>query len=543
MLGGIRHRLVEALGGAARARVVLVLGAALGLDGADEGTLSTMAGPLKAAFHIGNTQIGLLASVVSLVSALCTLPVGVLTDRVRRTRLLAVSTALWAAATALSALAPSYLWLLVSRAALGAVTATTGPTIASLIGDFFPIRERARIYGTILAGELVGTGVGFAVSGAVGSALGWRFAFWWLVVPGALLVWAVARLPEPARGGQSRLRAGQEDILDAREVAAADAEGDAAGGSAGGGPAAGDGERDPDRDRALGRDPDLGRGKTADARSDAVAGTETGTGRGSDTDTGDDPAPDRDLAGQAVRESGVAPDPRLVLRRDPRTMPLWQAVGYVLRIRTNLVVIIASALGYFFFAGLRSFASLFTTQHYGVSTAVAGILVLIVGAGALAGVLLGGRVADRLLGRGRANARVLVPTVCLLALPLLAAPALHSTDFALALPLLICSTALLGAANPPLDAARLDIVHPYLWGRAEGVRTMLRTLGQAAAPTLFGWVSAHVFDGPEALQYTLLLFLLPLVGAGALGLVAMRTYPRDVATADASARVVAGEEE
>ncbi|MFE9172068.1 hypothetical protein ACFYNZ_21740 [Streptomyces kebangsaanensis] len=71
-----------------------------------------------------------------------------------------------------------------------------------------------------------------------------------------------------------------------------------------------------------------------------------------------------------------------------------------------------------------------------------------------------------------------------------------------------------------------------------GVQRVLHALGEAAAPTLFGWVSGQVLGGPEALQYTLLLFLLPLVAAGALGLVAMRTYPRDVATANASAEAV-----
>jgi hypothetical protein len=114
---------------------------------------------------------------------------------------------------------------------------------------------------------------------------------------------------------------------------------------------------------------------------------------------------------------------------------------------------------------------------------------------------------------------------------------------------------LLGAPNPPLDAARLDIMHPRLWGRAEGVRTMLRSLGEAAAPTLFGYVSQYVFGGPGSaagsggsggpgggtraanvtgLEYTLLLFLIPLLIAGLLALAALRTYPRDVATATAS---------
>ncbi|MFF2650261.1 MFS transporter [Streptomyces sp. NPDC058045] len=445
-----RDRLLRTLGGPQQARAILLLGAVLGLDGADKGTVSTMAGPLKAAFGVGNTEIGLLGSVTALAGGLFTLPVGVLTDRVCRTRLLALSVALWAVATALSALAPSYLWMLVSRVALGGVAATTGPTVASLVGDYFPGRDRARVYGMVLGGELVGTGIGFAVSSAVGSALGWRFAFWWLVIPSSLLVWAVWRQPEPARGG-----------------------------------------------------PGLPGGEPTAARK---------------------PPP---------RPPGVPPDKRMVLRRDPGTLPLWRAVVYVLRIRTNLVLIVASALGYFFFAGLRSFATLFATHQYGVSTSVAGLLVLVVAVGSLAGVLVGGRIADR-LGRRRNDARVLVPTVCLLTMPFLAAPAFHSEALPVALPLLMCSTALLGAANPPLDAARLDIVPPLLWGRAEATRTVLRTAGEAVAPTLFGWVSVHVFTGGDALQDTLLLFLLPLFAAGGLGLLALRTYPRDVATATAS---------
>ncbi|WP_030901725.1 MFS transporter [Streptomyces sp. NRRL F-5126] len=473
----LRERVKRALGGGARAQRVLVLGAVLGLDGADKGAVSAMAGPLKHAFSIGNTEIGLLATVVAVVGAVFTIPVGALTDRVRRNRLLAFSTMLWVTATALSGCAPSYLWLLASRAALGAVSATSGPTIASLIGDYFPVRDRARTYGTVLAGELAGAGLGFAVSGTVGSALGWRFAFWWLVIPGVLLVRAVWRLPEPVRGSQGST----------------------------------DGERRPGSE---GMSPHEDRG-------------------------GDEGAPrGRDPAGKAVEASGVTADEDLVLREDPRGFPLWRAVGRILRVRTNLVLIIASSLGYFFFAGLRSFATLFTTHQYGVSTSVASLLVLVVGAGALAGVLTGGRVADRLLGRRRPNARVLVPTVCLLAVPVFAAPAIHSTTLLVALPLLISALVLLGAVNPPLDAARLDIIHPCLWGRAEGVRTVLRTLAEGPAPTLFGWVSSGVFGGPHGLEYTLLVFLLPLIAAGLLGLVALRTYPKDVATAEASARVI-----
>ena len=135
----------------------------------------------------------------------------------------------------------------------------------------------------------------------------------------------------------------------------------------------------------------------------------------------------------------------------------------MLRVRTNVVIVVASSLGYFFFAGLRSFAILFATGHYGVSKPEATSLVVIISTGALAGVFVGGRVADRLLRRGHIRARVLVPAVCMLALTPVLAPAIATTSVAIALPLLILGAFLLGAPNPPLDAARLDIMHPRLW--------------------------------------------------------------------------------
>ncbi|WOP38689.1 MFS transporter [Streptomyces sp. Li-HN-5-13] len=381
----------------------------------------------------------------------------------------------------------TYLWLLTSRAVLGAVSATAGPTIASLVGDYFPTRDRARMYGLILAGEFAGTGLGFALSGFIGSFLTWRFAFWWLVIPGSALAWFIHRLPEPARGGQSRLEPGQEHIPDERDVAATDE-----------------------------------RGRDHHTRQPVGAGP-----------------PDGNPAGQAAKRARVEPHENLVLHSDPRRASAWWSIRYILRIRTNLVLILASALGYFYFTGLRSFATLYTTRHFGVPTSVATSLVLVVGIGALAGVLSGGRIADRLLRGGRVNARTLVPTVCMLAVPVFLAPAVYATSLAVALPLLVVGALLLGAVNPPLDAARLDILPPLLWGTGEGVRTMLRTLCEAAAPTLFGYFSTDVFggqgnDSATGLQYTLLFFLLALVAAGLLGLVAMRSYPRDVATAQAS---------
>jgi MFS family permease len=499
----IRDLALHAAGGPARLRVVLTLAAVLGLSGADTGTISSTTGNLERAFGVGNTQIGLLLTVVGLTGAVFTIPAGVLADRTRRTRLLAGSIVIWAAATVVSGSATSYLWLLLARVGLGAATAVAGPTLASLTGDYFPASDRGRMYGLILGGDLVGSGFGYLVSGDLSSLTTWRVAFWWLAIPSLALAWVVWRLPEPARGGFSRIPAGQEEIRDER---------------------------------------DAGPGEHGQAAEDA----------------GDQGGAERpELAERAVRRAEAEPQPELVLHEDPTNRSVWWAVRYVLRVRTNVVIIVASALGYFFFAGLRSFAIIFATGHYGISKPMATSLIVVIGAGAVAGVLAGGRVADGLLRRGHARARVLVPAVCLLALPLVLAPAIATTAVAVALPLLIGGAFLLGAPNPPLDAARLDIMHPRLWGRAESVRTVLRSVGESAAPLLFGYVSQYIFGGPGSsagtgggsggggqtgnpagLEYTFLLFLIPLVAAGLLALVGLRTYPRDVATASASVRAI-----
>jgi len=217
----VRAAAVNAAGGPARARVALTLAAVLAVNGADVGTVSATTGNLERAFGVGNTQIGLLLTVVSLTAAAFTLPAGVLTDRVRRTRLLSGSIAAWAVATVVSGAATSYWWLLAARVALGVVTAAAGPAVASLTGDYFPAGDRARIYGLITGGDLAGSGLGYLVSGDLSSLTTWRAAFWWLAVPSLALAWVVWRLPEPARGGASRITAGAAEIPGERDIQAA----------------------------------------------------------------------------------------------------------------------------------------------------------------------------------------------------------------------------------------------------------------------------------------------------------------------------------
>jgi MFS family permease len=169
---------------------------------------------------------------------------------------------------------------------------------------------------------------------------------------------------------------------------------------------------------------------------------------------------------------------------------------------------------------------------------------LVVGAGAAAGVLIGGPLGDRLLARGRLKGRIQVPAFTAVATVLFFIPALITHSWISALPYIILAAAMLSAQNPPIDAARLDIVPAHLWGRAEGIRTFVRTGAQALAPLLFGAVSdllsgSHPYSG---LRWTFVIMLLPLSASALFLFRAMRTYPGDVATAGVISEAIAAEE-
>ena len=500
---GVQNKLQNVVGGAARLRVIVLLASVLALDSADKATIGATAVQLEQQLHINNTQIGLLVTVSTGVGAIATLPIGALTDRVNRTRLLSGAIVVWSAAMLLSGASNSFLMLLITRLALGVVIATAAPVVASLTGDLFPAAERGRIYGFILTGELIGTGVGFLVSGDIAALLSWRYAFWILAVPGFILALAIGRLlPEPARGGQSRLNPGAKEILTAEHLDS--------------------------------------------SCQDNTAQENTGQEPGQE--------PDRDQVEVEVREQGIAPHEHLVLHEDPGPRSLWWALRYVLSIRTNVALIVSSALGYFFYSGLQTFAVVFLRDRFGIGQGLASTLLVVLGAGSIVGVLLTGRLGDTLLNRHHLAARPIIAGISFLFAAVLFLPALLTTSLLVAAPLLFLAAGGLGGANPPLDAARLDLIHSQLWGRAESVRTVLRSAVVAIAPLVFGYVStqlgAHTSGlgnptgnaGPRGigLDHAFLIMLIPLIISALLLLLwARRTYPRDVATATASQNATA----
>jgi predicted MFS family arabinose efflux permease len=368
-------RATDVAGGPARFRVIILLACVIGLGGADNGTVGAVAPQLEHALHINNIELGLLVTVSSLAGAAATLPLGVLADRASRKRILIGTILIWSAAMAASGLAVDYPMLLVARLALGAVTGAAGPCVASLVGDLFDPGERGRIYGYILTGELLGAGFGLLVAGYVAAIGGWRAAFFVLAIPSLLLPWALWRLfTEPVRGGQSRLRQGYEAIPSAEEI-----------------------RTHPDRYPTDGTDPT---GSLAIAPPDSASAIRT-----------------------EVTRQDIRPNETLVLHTDPSAMSLWRVVRYVLSVHTNVLLIVASALGYFFFAGLSTFALIFLRGHYSIGQATATSLLIVVGAGAVVGILVAGRMSGPSWRRSLHCCSASSPSCSVVLMPVVSPPA------------------------------------------------------------------------------------------------------------------------
>ncbi len=435
------------------------------------------------------------------MGAICTIPLGLLVDRTKRMPLLALSIIIWSVASLFSAFAGSFSSLLLTRLALGAVAGTAGPAISSLTGDYFAADERGRIWSYILVGEAAGTAFGFIVSGFVASLIGWQAAFVVLSMPGFVLARELWRtVPEPVRGGQSHLEIGAVDLEMAVAQAAARAQ-----------------------------------------RGERPAAEEV-----------DGPEPQHEAAREAALRAGAIPNPRLVLHEDPRRMGLGRSLRYIFSIPSNVLMMVGSSLGYFYFAGLQTFALLFVKGHYHASQATAELVLALLVVGAVIGTVVGGQLSDIMLRRGKLAARVWFPGACYIGAALLLIPGFVGRSLGTAQWFEVGGATLISAANAPIQAARLDVVPAGLWGRATSALTAVRSLAQALAPLVFGGVSvlvagivpaqAPIGTHPHApsssattgLQVCFLIMLVALLAGGAFLIRARVTFASDVASAAAS---------
>ncbi|ANY08106.1 DHA2 family efflux MFS transporter permease subunit [Pseudonocardia sp. HH130630-07] len=153
-------------------------------------TIMSVALPaLIADLHITAATAQWLTSGFLLTMAVVIPITGFLLQRFRPRSVYLASMSLFSAGTLVSALAPAFGMLLVGRVVQACGTAVMVPLLMTTILRLVPATKRGQTMGTISIVIAVAPALGPTLSGAILSALGWRWMFW-IVLPIALLALA-----------------------------------------------------------------------------------------------------------------------------------------------------------------------------------------------------------------------------------------------------------------------------------------------------------------------------------------------------------------
>ncbi len=174
--------------------------------------------------------IGLLTSLTGFTALVTSIPIGVLSDRIGRTRVLTFGLSSFGLAMALLAIAPSPAFLIPGRLLLGAAMVASFWIAAAYLGDIVSPAERGLAFGLLTTAMGLGFAIGPLIGGVIAEQFSTRIAYGIAALVGAIGVTVVVgvlhgRCPENAVSTRPRisihesLRVGRQRILVAAGIA------------------------------------------------------------------------------------------------------------------------------------------------------------------------------------------------------------------------------------------------------------------------------------------------------------------------------------
>jgi EmrB/QacA subfamily drug resistance transporter len=151
-----------------------------------------------------------------LITATTTVPVwGRLADARGRRPILLSGLGIFVLASALCAASPSMLWLIGFRTLQGVGAGCIQPLVFTVVGDIFPLRQRARLQGFFSSMWAVAAIVGPGLGALFVSTIGWRWIFTINIPIGlaaAALIWGYSER-RPEQRGERAVRLGSVVLL------------------------------------------------------------------------------------------------------------------------------------------------------------------------------------------------------------------------------------------------------------------------------------------------------------------------------------------
>jgi MFS family permease len=169
----------------------------------------TAVGPLqetmRLALALSDNQMALLQGpALALPFVALAVPLGIYIDRSSRARLILIVTTVGAACSLLTAAAPGFVVLCISRCLVGVAAFAVNPIVLSLAADLYAPAQRGRATMAISIGQFAGMSAAFALGGALMTGFGpgpfgWRWAMLWLTAPLVVAMFLMLAAREPAR--------------------------------------------------------------------------------------------------------------------------------------------------------------------------------------------------------------------------------------------------------------------------------------------------------------------------------------------------------
>ncbi|HYA41237.1 MAG TPA: MFS transporter [Syntrophobacteraceae bacterium] len=126
---------------------------------------------------IGPIEIGIINSLLMLAAGILSVPLGILSDRLGRKRLVLTGILVTAASSYLLALSRTSPQMMLISVFAGLGLAAFGPTMMSFVADFSPLTHRGRTYGWYTMTIYGGMGIGPAIGGLFAQLLNFRWVF------------------------------------------------------------------------------------------------------------------------------------------------------------------------------------------------------------------------------------------------------------------------------------------------------------------------------------------------------------------------------
>lgn len=122
---------------------------------------------IKRHFHVTDTAMGWLAGAFMAVYAIVSVPSGFLSDKWKRTRLIALGALVWSIFASLSGLCRTFIQFFTARALVGSGEGIYAPSGGPLVADYFPKRLRNTAISIFMSTMILGGALAYIVAGVI----------------------------------------------------------------------------------------------------------------------------------------------------------------------------------------------------------------------------------------------------------------------------------------------------------------------------------------------------------------------------------------